>query len=99
MAGHAYRYLAEDGSVAVSSRGRYRTGDLGRLDADGFLTLTGREKELIIRGGVNISPVEIDSFLMQRPELIEAATVGVPDTVYGEEVVAYVVRGRARRER
>jgi long-chain acyl-CoA synthetase len=61
------------------------------LDADGFLCLTGREKELIIRGGVNISPVEIDSFLMQRPELIEVATVGVPDAVYGEEVVSYVV--------
>ena len=61
------------------------------LDADGFLRLTGREKELIIRGGVNISPLEIDSFLMQRPELIEVATVGVPDAIYGEEVVSYVV--------
>jgi long-chain acyl-CoA synthetase len=90
-AAHAYRYLADDGRVLVGSRGRIRTGDLGRLDADGFLSLTGREKELIIRGGVNISPVEIDSFLMRRPELIEAATVGVPDTVYGEEVVSYVV--------
>jgi acyl-coenzyme A synthetase/AMP-(fatty) acid ligase len=88
---HAYRYLADDGSVQVNSRGRIRTGDLGSLDADGFLRLTGREKELIIRGGVNISPVEIDSFLMQRPELIEVATVGVPDAVYGEEVVSYVV--------
>ena len=51
----------------------------------------GREKELIIRGGVNISPVEIDGFLMQHPALIEVATVGVPDAIYGEEVVAYVV--------
>jgi long-chain acyl-CoA synthetase len=90
-AAHDYRYLADDGSVKVNSRGRIRTGDLGRLDADGFLTVTGREKDLIIRGGVNISPVEIDSFLMQRPELIEVATVGVPDAVYGEEVVSYVV--------
>jgi len=91
FASHDYRCLAEDGRVMVSCRGRIRTGDLGRLDADGYLTLTGREKELIIRGGVNISPVEIDSFLMQRPELIEVATVGVPDAVYGEEVVSYVV--------
>jgi acyl-CoA synthetase (AMP-forming)/AMP-acid ligase II len=91
LAGHAYRYLAEDGSVTVASHGRIRTGDLGRLDADGFLTLTGREKELIIRGGVNISPIEIDGFLIQHPELIEVATVGVPDGIYGEEVVAYVV--------
>ena len=72
-------------------RGRMRTGDLGLIDEDGFLRLTGREKDLIIRGGVNISPVEIDSFLMQRPEVIEVATVGVPDAVYGEEVVSYVV--------
>ncbi len=91
FADNDYRYLAEDGSVKVNSRGRIRTGDLGSLDAEGFLRLTGREKELIIRGGVNISPVEIDSILMQQADVIEAATVGVPDRVYGEEVVAYVV--------
>jgi acyl-coenzyme A synthetase/AMP-(fatty) acid ligase len=88
---HHYRYLADDGSVKVNGHGRVRTGDLGMLDADGFLALTGREKDLIIRGGVNISPLEIDSILMQREELIEVATVGVPDAVYGEEVVSYVV--------
>jgi len=91
FAAHDYRYLAEDGSVRVNSRGRIRTGDLGLIDADGFLAVTGREKELIIRGGVNISPLEIDGFLMRHPELIEVATVGVPDAVYGEEVVSYVV--------
>ena len=91
FAGHDYRYLADDGSVKINGRGRIRTGDLGLLDADGFLALTGREKDLIIRGGVNISPVEIDGFLMRRPELIEVATVGVPDAIYGEEVVSYVV--------
>jgi acyl-coenzyme A synthetase/AMP-(fatty) acid ligase len=90
-ASHDYRYLADDGSAKISGRGRMRTGDLGRLDADGFLELTGREKDLIIRGGVNISPVEIDSFLMRHPKLIEVATVGVPDPIYGEEVVSYVV--------
>jgi len=77
--------------VRINSRGRIRTGDLGMLDPDGFLRLTGREKELIIRGGAKISPLEIDSYLMQRPELIEVATVGVPDAIYGEEVVSYVV--------
>jgi acyl-coenzyme A synthetase/AMP-(fatty) acid ligase len=86
-----YRYLADDGSIQVASQGRTITGDLGFLDDEGFLHLVGREKELIIRGGVNISPVEIDSFLMLRPELIEVATVGVPDAIYGEEVVSYVV--------
>jgi acyl-CoA synthetase (AMP-forming)/AMP-acid ligase II len=88
---HPFRYLGEDGNVKVHCRDRIRTGDLGSLDADGFLILSGREKELIIRGGAKISPVEIDSCLMQRAEVIEAATVGVPDSVYGEEVVSYVV--------
>jgi acyl-coenzyme A synthetase/AMP-(fatty) acid ligase len=86
-----YRYLGDDGTVRVSSRGRIRPGDIGYLDTEGFLHLTGREKELIIRGGVNISPVEIDGVLMQCAEISEAATVGVPDTVWGEEVVSYVV--------
>jgi len=88
---HPFRYLAEDGEVRVHARGRLRTGDIGCLDADGFLMLTGREKELIIRGGAKISPVEIDACLMQCADVIEAATVGVPDPVYGEEVVSYVV--------
>src|SRR5262249_22257087 len=61
------------------------------LDADGFLLLTGREKELIIRGGAKISPIEIDAILMQSPEILEAATIGIPDRTYGEEVIAYVV--------
>ena len=88
---HPFRYLAEDGEVRIHTRGRIRTGDIGCLDADGFLLLTGREKELIIRGGAKISPVEIDACLMQCAEVIEAATVGVPDPIYGEEVVTYVV--------
>ncbi len=86
-----YRYLTEDGTIKVHSRGRLRTGDIGFLDADGYLHITGREKDLIIRGGINISPLEIDSILMQRPEVIEVATVGIPDRTYGEEVVSFVV--------
>jgi acyl-CoA synthetase (AMP-forming)/AMP-acid ligase II len=68
-----------------------RTGDTGFLDADGYLHLTGREKDLIIRGGINISPLEIDSILLRRPEVLEVATVGVPDRTYGEEVISFVV--------
>ena len=86
-----YRYIADDGAIRIHSRGRFRTGDIGFLDADGFLHITGREKDLIIRGGINISPLEIDTILLQRPEIIEVATVGVPDRTYGEEVITFVV--------
>jgi acyl-coenzyme A synthetase/AMP-(fatty) acid ligase len=88
---NAYRTLADDGSFRVDCQDRLKTGDLGFLDDEGYLHLTGRAKDLIIRGGVNISPLEIDGVLMQRPDVIEACTVGVPDKVYGEEVIAYVV--------
>ena len=91
FADNDYRYLTDDGTIKVHCRGRLRTGDIGFLDADGYLHITGREKDLIIRGGINISPLEIDSILLQRPEIIEVATVGVPDHTYGEEVVSFVV--------
>jgi acyl-coenzyme A synthetase/AMP-(fatty) acid ligase len=88
---NAFRYIAEDGEIEVNAIGRARTGDMGYLDADGYLHLTGREKDLIIRGGVNISPLEIDNILMQMPGVAEAATAGIPDRIYGEEVVSFVV--------
>ena len=68
-----------------------RTGDLGVFDDDGFVTVTGRAKDLIIRGGVNIAPLEIDAVLMSHPKLLEGAVVGVPDPIYGEEIAAFVV--------
>lgn len=86
-----YRYLSFDGSVCSHATGRILTGDFGYLDKDGFLFLTGREKELIIRGGVNISPVEIDGILLRHESIAEVATVGVPDPIWGEEVVGFVV--------
>ena len=70
---------------------RVRLGDLAVMDEEGFITVTGRLKDLIIRGGVNISPVEVDNVMMQHPKVYEAAAVGVPDSIYGEEIVAYIV--------
>ena len=71
--------------------GWFRTGDQGFLDADGYLTLTGRLKELINRGGEKISPREIDEVLLAHPAVAEAVCFGVPHPTWGEEVAAAVV--------
>jgi acyl-CoA synthetase (AMP-forming)/AMP-acid ligase II len=71
--------------------GWLRTGDLGYIDRDGDLILTGRAKELIIRGGYNISPGEVEEVLHDHPDVLEAAVVGIPHDVLGEDVAAAVV--------
>ncbi|MFF9037952.1 class I adenylate-forming enzyme family protein [Streptomyces sp. NPDC014892] len=70
--------------------GWLHTGDVGRVDADGYLTLVGRSKDMIIRGGENIYPKEIEDVLVGDPSVLEAAVIGVPDEKWGEVVVAYV---------
>ena len=70
--------------------GWLRTGDIGELDADGNLRIVDRAKDLIIRGGYNVYPSEIEETLYAHPDIIEVAVVGVPDDHYGEEVVAVV---------
>lgn len=76
---------------AVFIDGWYRTGDIGSLDADGFLTLHGRKKELINRGGEKIAPMEIDQALMRHPGVAQAAAFAVPHPRLGEDVAAAVV--------
>ncbi|CAM5794956.1 AMP-binding protein [Rhizobacter fulvus] len=71
--------------------GWLRTGDLGHRDADGFFFVTGRIKELIIKGGENIAPREIDEALLAHPAVLDAAAVGIPDPHYGQEIMACVV--------
>ena len=71
--------------------GWMHTGDLGYLDDDGFLFVTGRLKELIIKGGENIAPREIDEALLKHPAVLEAAAVGIPDSNYGQEIMACVI--------
>jgi oxalate---CoA ligase len=83
-----------DNPVANSTafvEGWFRTGDLGVLDQDGYLSLTGRIKEMINRGGEKISPEEVEAVLLEHPAVAEAAVFGVPDSKYGEEVWAAVV--------
>ena len=87
----AIGYLLDDGSIEPVRGKRIKTGDLGIKDADGFVRVTGRTKDLIIRGGVNIAPQEIDEILLKHPGILDAAAVGVPDKIYGEEVVCYVI--------
>ena len=82
--------ISPEGRFDDLTNERIKTGDLGMMDDDGFVTVTGRTKDLIIRGGVNIAPLEIDNVLLLNPKVREAAAVGVPDQIYGEEVVAYV---------
>jgi len=75
--------------------GFFRTGDKVRLDDEGFLTVTGRIKDLVKRGGENISPLEIETILLSHPDVAHAAVIGVPDARLGERVCACVVSRRA----
>lgn len=86
-----YYKAAEITAKTLELDGWLHTGDLGYLDDDGFVFVTGRLKELIIKGGENIAPREIDEALLKHPAVLEAAAVGIPDTNYGQEIMACVV--------
>ena len=85
-------YLHKEAETRLALRnGWLHTGDMGYLDKDGDLFITDRKKDLIIRGGENISPGALEEILYKNPAVLEAAVVGIPDRVYGEEVKAFVV--------
>ena len=86
----AYANNAEANAKAFTN-GWFRTGDLGFLDGDGYLSLVGRLKEMINRGGEKIAPREIDDVLLQHPAVAEAVAFGIPHAAWGEEVAAAVV--------
>ena len=81
----------DDATRSAFVDGWFKTGDVGQRSADGYYTLSGRRSDLIIAGGFNIYPREIEEFLAEQPEVVEAAVVGEPDRVRGEVPVAYVV--------
>ena len=76
--------------------GWLHTGDIGALDADGFLAITGRKKEMIIVGGENVYPREVENVLVDHPAVSEAAVMGRQDPSRGEVVVAYVIPAEGR---
>ncbi len=80
----------EEGTKATRIDGYHRTGDLGTLDPDGYLTVVGRLRQVVITGGFNVYPAEVEGVLAERPEVYESAVIGLPDPEWGERVVAVI---------
>jgi long-chain acyl-CoA synthetase len=81
-----------DATADALRGGWFRTGDIGQFDEDGYLAIVDRKKDMILRGGFNVYPREIEEVLMTHPSVALCAVVGVPDERLGEEVKAFVVR-------
>ena len=89
----AFRYYKDDGKTrgAYTSDGKnYTFGDMGYLDEEGWLYLSDRRSDLIISGGANIYPAEVDAVLLAHPKIADACTVGIPNEEWGEEVLSAV---------
>lgn len=85
-----YYKMPEATAQAIDREGFCHSGDLGVMDEDGYVKITGRIKDMILRGGENIYPREIEEYLYRHPKVADAQVVGVPSPVYGEEVMAFV---------
>jgi malonyl-CoA/methylmalonyl-CoA synthetase len=92
IAGYYRNAAANDASFTRD--GWFRTGDLGEFDSDGYLSLVGRSKELIITGGYNVYPREVEEVILTHPDVVEVAVIGRPSEQWGEEVTAVVVTSR-----
>lgn len=86
-----YYKMEEATAAAIDSEGWLHTGDMAVMDENGYCKITGRIKDMIIRGGENIYPREIEEFLYTHPAVKDVQVVGVPDEKYGEEVMAYII--------
>ncbi|NLU64487.1 AMP-binding protein [Rhodococcus sp. HNM0563] len=85
-----YWEQAEKTAEAIDAARWMHTGDIGVMDSDGYVSVTGRIKDMVIRGGENIYPREIEEFLYTHPDILDAQVVGVPDAKYGEELMVWV---------
>ena len=85
-------YNRPEATEDAMRHGWFHTGDIGVLDADGYLSIVDRKKDMIIRGGFNVYPREIEEVMLTHPAVALAAVIGVPDERLGEEVKAFVVR-------
>lgn len=86
-----YYKMPEATAAAIDEDGWLHTGDLARRDANGYFKITGRIKDMIIRGGENIYPKEIEDFIYTHPKVKDVQVIGVPDKHYGEEIMACVI--------
>ena len=85
-----YYAAPEATAKAIDKQGWLHSGDMGMMDEDGYISITGRLKDLVIRGGENIYPREIEDFIFTHPDVAEVAVFGIPDKYYGEELVAWI---------
>jgi fatty-acyl-CoA synthase len=81
---------AEKTAEAIDAAGWMHTGDLAAMDEEGYVHIVGRLKDMIIRGGENVYPREIEEFLYTHPDIVDVQVIGVPDLTYGEEIMAWV---------
>jgi malonyl-CoA/methylmalonyl-CoA synthetase len=89
-----YWRMPEKTAEEFTADGWFKTGDVGRLDANGYLTIVGRSKDLVITGGYNVYPAEVEGYLNEQPGVEESAVIGVPHPDFGEAVVAVVTARR-----
>jgi long-chain acyl-CoA synthetase len=85
-------YKRPEATAAAIKQGWFSTGDIGRRDTDGYFYIVDRLKDMIIRGGFNVYPREIEEVLLTHPAVSLAAVIGVPHTNYGEEIKAFIIR-------